>query len=148
MNKIRAVIDMNVLFEGLTKTGGAAGLIVDAWFNDLFTACVSVAVGYEYVDVFQRKLSAKRLPTIDTALATLLSLAEEVIIYYSWRPTSPDAGDDLVIDCAMNANAVIVTDNRKDFRAAEKNLGVRVLSPAEFVNLLAGEPSKQSEEEV
>lgn len=145
---MRAVIDTNVLFEGLTKTGGAAGLIVDAWLDGLFTACVSVAVGYEYVDVFQRKLSAKRLRVVNAALSTLLSLAEEVIIYYLWRPTSPDPGDDSVIDCAMNANAVIVTNNRKDFRAAQNNLGVTVLSPAEFVNLLAKEISEQSEEEI
>lgn len=147
-NKIRAVIDMNGLFEGLTKTGGAAGLIIDAWLNGLFTACVSVAVGYEYVDVFQRKLSAKRWTTISAALATLLSLAEEVIIYYSWRPASPDAGDDLVIDCAMNADALIVTNNRKDFRAAEKDLGVVVVSPVEFINLLANKISEEGKEEV
>jgi predicted nucleic acid-binding protein len=148
VNKIRAVIDCNVLFEGLTKTGGAAGVIVDAWLNGLFTPCVSDAVGYEYLDVLQRKLSAKRWATISIALATLLSLAEEVIIYYSWRPTSPDAGDDLVIDCAMNANAIIVTNNRKDFRTAEKGLGVVVLSPVEFVNLLAKEISEENEEEI
>ena len=29
----RVVIDTNVLFEGLTKQGGAAGLIVDAWLD-------------------------------------------------------------------------------------------------------------------
>nr|WP_206754468.1 hypothetical protein [Pseudanabaena cinerea] len=29
------VIDTNVLFEGLTKQGGAAGLIIDAWLARL-----------------------------------------------------------------------------------------------------------------
>ena len=29
------VIDTNVLFEGLTKQGGASGLIIDAWLAGL-----------------------------------------------------------------------------------------------------------------
>ena len=31
---IRTVIDTNVVFEGLTKKGGASGLIIDAWLAD------------------------------------------------------------------------------------------------------------------
>lgn len=49
--KLRAVIDTNVLFEGLTKQGGVCGLIVDAWLNEDFLACTSMALEYEYADV-------------------------------------------------------------------------------------------------
>ncbi|WP_009631377.1 hypothetical protein [Synechocystis sp. PCC 7509] len=28
---LRIVVDTNVVFEGLTKQGGASGLIIDAW---------------------------------------------------------------------------------------------------------------------
>jgi hypothetical protein len=31
----RVIIDTNVVFEGLTKKGGAAGLIIDAWHAGL-----------------------------------------------------------------------------------------------------------------
>lgn len=147
MTKTRAVIDTNVLFEGLTKTGSAAGLIVDAWLNGLFSPCISTAVAYEYADVLQRKLSAARWANVSGVLAALLSFAEETRIYYSWRPTSPDAADDLVIDCAMNAGAIIVTANKKDFRTAEQNLGAVVMSPVEFVTLLANILTNQSDQE-
>lgn len=140
---IRAIIDTNVLFEGLTKQGGACGLIIDAWLKGLFTACISTAVEYEYADVLQRKLSPSRWQQIQPVLALLLAQAEWTKIYYSWRPTSPDAGDDLVIDCAMNAGAIVVTFNRKDFLSAEQNLGLRVMSPVEFVEFLTAELSKQ-----
>ena len=133
---LRAIIDTNVLFEGLTKQGGACGLIIDAWLKGLFTACVSTAVEYEYADVLPRKLSPKRWRQIEPILALLLSQAEWTQIYYSWRPTSPDAGDDLVIDCAMNAGAIVVTNNRKDFRTAKQNLGLIVMPPVEFVKYL------------
>ena len=32
---LRIVIDTNVVFEGLTKQGGASGLIIDAWLAGL-----------------------------------------------------------------------------------------------------------------
>ncbi len=147
MNMIRAVIDTNVLFEGLTKTGGAAGLVVDAWLNGSFSPCLSTALAYEYADVLQRKLSAVRWASVSSVLATLLSLAEETRIYYSWRPTSPDAGDDLVIDCAMNGGAIIVTANEKDIRTSEQNLGMVVMSPVEFMTLLTNLSKSQNDKE-
>jgi predicted nucleic acid-binding protein len=57
---LRIVVDTNVVFEGLTKQGGASGLIVDAWLARLMVVCVSNALAYEYDDVLSRKLSEAR----------------------------------------------------------------------------------------
>ncbi len=54
---VRVVVDTNILFEGLTKQGGASGLIIDAWLAGLMIVCVSNAIAYEYDDVLSRKLS-------------------------------------------------------------------------------------------
>jgi predicted nucleic acid-binding protein len=134
---LRVVIDTNVVFEGLTKQGGASGLIVDAWLARLVVVCVSNALAYEYDDVLSRKLAPERWVLLKPLLGKLLSIAEHTIIYFSWRPTSPDPGDDLAIDCAMNAGAIIVTSNIKDFRSARDSLGLRVMTPVEFVTTLA-----------
>jgi rRNA-processing protein FCF1 len=56
-----------------------------------------------------------------------------VPFYFTWRPMSPDRGDDHLIDCAMNSGAVIVTSNVKDFRIAAESLGVPVFTPVEFL---------------
>ena len=56
-----------------------------------------------------------------------------------WRPSSPDPGDDFVIDCAMNAGAIVVTSNVRDFRKAQSALGLRVLTPVELIIQLASE---------
>lgn len=58
---LRIVIDTNIVFEGLTKKGSAAGLIVDAWLAGLLDVYVSNALAYEYMDVLSRKLSEKTL---------------------------------------------------------------------------------------
>ena len=130
-------MDTNVVFEGLTKQGGASGLIIDAWLAGLIVVCVSNALAYEYEDVLSRKLSEKRWKTLQPVLGYLLNVAQYTNIYFSWRPTSPDAGDDLVIDCAMNAGAIVVTSNIRDFRSARDSLGLQIMTPVEFVSVLA-----------
>jgi hypothetical protein len=69
----------------------------------------------------------------------LLSIAEYVPIYYTWRPSSPDPGDDLVVDCGMNARAIVVTNNLRDLQNARKVLGLIVMSPVEFLSHLGAE---------
>jgi predicted nucleic acid-binding protein len=133
----RVVIDTNVVFEGLTKNGGASGLIVDAWLAGLFKPYVSNALSYEYADVLSRMLSEARWQKLQPVLGKLLDLAEFVTVYFTWRPSSPDPGDEHVIDCAMNAAAAVVTSNVRDFQAAKQSLGLRVITPIEFVVELA-----------
>jgi putative PIN family toxin of toxin-antitoxin system len=134
---LRVVIDTNVIFEGLTKQGGASGLIIDAWLAGLIVVCVSNTLAYEYDDVLSRKLASERWILLKPLLEELLTIAEYTSIYFSWRPTSPDPGDDLAIDCAMNTGALVVTSNIKDFRSARESLGLRVMTPIEFVSVLA-----------
>jgi predicted nucleic acid-binding protein len=133
---MRAVIDTNVVFEGLTKQGGAPGLVVDAWLARLFTACVSTALAYEYSAVLARKLSAVRWAALNPVLNRMLDRAEYTPIYYSWRPSSPDPADEHIVDCAMNAGAPVVTLNARDFASAQGELGLRVLTPSEFLALM------------
>ena len=129
----RIVVDTNVVFEGITKQGGACGLIVEAWLGGLFIPCVSNALAYEYLDVLMRKLSPTRWDATRLLYQEMLNSAEFVTVYFRWRPISKDPGDDHIIDCAMNAGAAVVTSNLKDFRLAESQLGLRLMTPLDFV---------------
>lgn len=100
---------------------------------------VSNALAYEYEDILSRKLSEQRWQRLKPLLGTLLSRAHFTIIYYSWRPTSPDLGDEHVIDCAMNANAIVITYNTRDFQNARESLDLRVMTPVKLVLKLASE---------
>ncbi len=133
----RVVIDTNVLFEGLTRRGNASGLIIDAWLAGLLDVRVSNALAYEYVDVLSRKLSEARWQRIKPVLEALLDRSQFVTVYYSWRPSSPDPGDEHVIDCAMNAASAVVTSNIRHFKTAREALGLSVITPVELVAQLA-----------
>jgi predicted nucleic acid-binding protein len=135
----RFLADTNVLFEGVTKIGGASGLLIDAWLAELYQPCVSNALAYEYTDVLSRKLSVARWQRLQPVLGTLLTQAHFVVTYYTWRPVSVDPGDDHVIDCAMNAGAAVISWNLRDYRTAQQSLGLVVLTPVEAVARLAVE---------
>jgi len=136
VNSLRAIIDTNVVFEGLTSKGGASGLVIDAWLTGLFHPCVSNALAYEYADVLSRMLSPDRWLQIKPVLGILLTKADFIPIYYTWRPASPDPADEHLIDCAMNAGATLITWNIKDFKAAQASLGLKVMTPIQFLNFL------------
>ena len=129
---IRAVVDTNVLFEGLTKQG-SCGAVVDAWKEERFVPCVSTALALEYEATLTNKLGASKRRFAVGALSALLNRVEFIPIVYRVRPMSPDPDDDFVIECAFNANASIVARNVKDLRIAESALGVDVLKPSEFL---------------
>ena len=133
----RYVIDTNVVFEGLTKKGGASDYIVRAWLGGLFRPMLSNALAYEYADVLSRKLSARRWEIIHPTLSVMIACAEFMPIRFTWRPASPDPGDDHLIDLGMNAGAAVVTFNVRDFSAAHHSLGLTVWTPVEFVTMLA-----------
>jgi putative PIN family toxin of toxin-antitoxin system len=130
------VVDTNVVFEGLTKQGSASDLIVTAWLTGLLNVYASNALVYEYESVLSNKLSQTRWRQTQPILRRLLNHVQFVSIYYTWRPSSPDPGDEHVIDCALNANATVITANVRDFQEAQTEAGLSVLSPVEFVNLL------------
>jgi predicted nucleic acid-binding protein len=90
------------------------------------------------MDVLPRKLSQMEWRQVEPILNALLNKAEFVPIRYSWRPSVPDPDDDRVVDCVMNAGAMLVTHNARDFVRASHTLGFEVVSAIDFVTRLAG----------
>ena len=134
----RIVIDTNVVFEGLTKQGSAAGLIVTAWLDRRLNVYVSTALAYEYESTLSNKLAPARWQQAKPMLSRLLNHAHVVPIYYRWRPLSQDPGDEHVIECTLNASATLITANLKDFKRAQREVGLAVMSPTMYINAMVG----------
>lgn len=113
------------------------GLVVEAWEAGLFRACVSNALAYEYVEVMAARFAPRRWELLEPVVGALLQRAEFVPVHFTWRPSSPDPGDEHVVDCAMNAAAPLVTFNRRDFRRAEGELGMPVWTPVDLLQRLS-----------
>ena len=87
-------------------------------------------------------LTAARLSAGDVSalLDAIANVAEQVDLAFLWRPTLPDADDDMVLETAVNGRADgIVTFNRRDFRIAASQFGIPVLSPGDSVRRMEAE---------
>ena len=102
-------------------------------------AAVPLLIEYQAVMTRQEHLAASRLSVgdVDGLLDAVAAVAEPVRLNFLWRPVLSDADDDMVLETAVNGQAIaIVTFNRRHFVSVPKQFGIEVLSPAEIVKQL------------
>lgn len=141
------VLDSNVIVAGLYSRRGASFYLLERAVRGELAFAVSVALALEYEDVLFRADSLARTwarpDQIDAVLDALLASAKLVQpIRFRQRTALPDPGDDLVLECALQAQATgIVTVNVRDFAKVEAAYGVRIMKPGELVAQLKREGS-------
>jgi putative PIN family toxin of toxin-antitoxin system len=134
--RLRVVLDTNVLVAAVRSRLGASFAIVSAIPSDRFVPCLSIGLYAEWHDVLTR---AEHLPPGRTGndalqfLRYLASQSELHEIHFLWRPFLPDADDDMVLELALAANCqYIITHNLADFSGTER-LGVSAVTPRDFL---------------
>ena len=71
---------------------------------------------------------------VDIFLTAVIAQAEPVKTHFLWRPQLRDAGDEMVLETAVNGRAdAVVTFNLRDFGKAPSRFGVEVLLPREAI---------------
>ena len=134
------VLDTNILEAAMRSRRGASFALLSQVGKGRFEIALSVPLVLEYEDVLMRQAGImNRDPIAVTDLLDYVcAVGKQQTIFYLWRPGLSDPGDDMVLELAVAANCtVIVTHNRRDFAGAAR-FGVRVLSPAEFLDELGG----------
>jgi predicted nucleic acid-binding protein len=137
----RTVLDTDVLVAAVRSDRGASRLLLTAAFERRYPIVASVPLMLQYESVLTRSehLEAARISStdVDILLDALAVVVEPVRISYLWRPVLPDAGDDLVLETAVNGRAgIVVTFNRRHFELARTQFGLEILAPADAVRRL------------
>jgi len=132
------VFDTNIWVAALRSRQGASFVVLQALNRGLVTGAVSTALFLEYVDVLQRDVNLQNFwidpGEVKTILAVLASHMIPVSIYYTWRPQLNDPDDEMVLECAISAQAgAIITFNQQDFLPAAEQFGIEVIKPGELV---------------
>ncbi len=132
------VFDTNIWVAALRSRRGASFVILQALRQGFVTGAVSEALFLEYEDVLRREVNLRNFWTeddeVDVILAMLGSRMVPVSIWFSWRPQLTDPDDEMVLDCAINAQAeAIVMFNLQDFLPAARQFGIAVVSPKELL---------------
>lgn len=129
----RLTIDTNILVAATRNHAGPSFALMQLVRRSQVAMCCSPALFLEYEDVLKRsaQLAASGLqsPDVDAILNELAALTTPVLTHYQWRPQLRDPADEMVLECAVNAQAnAIVTYNIRDFKPAQR-FGMLVLNP-------------------
>jgi len=137
---MRLVLDTAAMVAALRSDRGASRWLLRTFLDRRrrLTLLVSVPLLIEYEAVMTRPehLHAAGLSASDVGvlLDAVAAVAEPVRLAYLWRPTLPDADDDMALEAAVNGGAdAIVTFNVADFGPVTKLFGVEVLAPGDAV---------------
>lgn len=135
MERVRVVLDTNVLVSAFRSREGVAFRLITLLREDRFKICVSVPLVLEYEDVLLRATSLGEEDVL-TVLRFLCAIADQQKIFFLWRPVLPDPKDDMVLELAVASRArYIVTYNGKDFAAAQR-FGIESLTPKAFLDVI------------
>jgi putative PIN family toxin of toxin-antitoxin system len=134
------VLDTSVLVAGARSRNGASFELLSRIHTGTFDIAVSVPLVLEYEDALMRDLSAIASSSVDVQnmVDYICSVAIQQEIFYLWRPTLRDAGDDLVLEVAVAGHCeAIVTHNIRDFAGIER-FGLELFTPGQFLQRLGG----------
>jgi predicted nucleic acid-binding protein len=129
------VLDTNVLVAGVRSSIGASNPLVIAGFQVRFRWCCSVPLFNEYEDMLPRAdvlpdASIKR-KDIGRMLDAVAQTVEPEGVHVHWRPQLTNPADEMIPEAAINAQASVVTHNRKDFAGVPARFDVEVLTPVD-----------------
>lgn len=131
------VFDTNVVVSALASRTGASNWLVDGALAGAVEIAVSVALVLEYEAVLKRR-SIRAIAGIgDDEIEALIDAIVAVGFHAApieadVRPAASDPGDDMLIECALTAEAdTIVTMNVRDLRKASARHGIKLQTPAE-----------------
>lgn len=136
----RAVFDTNGVVSGFLSPAGPPGRIVEWLRNGEVQAVVDDRILAEYAEVLGRpilRLPAAEVGRVLASIRTQAFAVEAAAIHLTHE--LPDADDAPFLECAQTAGVPLVTGNIRHFpKSATK--GVSVLTPAQFVASLCGQP--------
>jgi putative PIN family toxin of toxin-antitoxin system len=140
MNRIKIVLDTNIILSGLLSKKGSSYKILKLIPSGKFDIFISVPLILEYESVLLKQIKKLNLnkSDINDFLDYICSAAEHTKIFFLWRPILKDAYDDHILELAVASSAdYIVTYNLKDFHESKK-FGIESISPEDFLNKLRG----------
>lgn len=133
--KYKIVLDTNVLVTALLSRNGASFKLLSLIDDERIELVLSTPLVKEYEDVLYRQKFDLNHNDIADLLDYLCLISSHHKIYYLWRPILKDIKDDMILELAVKAKAIIVTHNKKDFEGANR-FNLPVLSANEFLHLL------------
>lgn len=129
-------MDTGVLVAAIRSPAGASAALLVLLLERQATMLLSVPLAFEYEATATRAehLYAAKATEADVTnlIDAIIDVIEPVYVDYQWRPQLSDAGDEMVLETAVNGGAdAIVTFNRRHYGQAPSRFGINIITLAE-----------------
>jgi predicted nucleic acid-binding protein len=103
MKRYRVILDTNVVLAAMRSQTGASHRLLRTIGHPQWQSVVTPALMYEYEDVARRPGAAPGLSPQDVTniLNLIYRESHRQCVWFSWRPLSPDPGDDAILEAAI-----------------------------------------------
>jgi uncharacterized protein len=142
---MRAVVDSSVLISAFLTPGRVPDRVLRAAERGTFTLCLSREVLTETIDaLLTKRAQLERLYSypeeqIFTHAEGLMAAAELIESLPALSAVPNDPKDDMIVATALKAEAdYLITGDRKHLIALGEYEGIKIVSPREFLEILAG----------
>jgi len=139
-NRIKAVIDTNILISGIISPNGAPRKIIEAAHKLTFTLVTSHDINAEVLSVLHRPkiynkyhLSEK---IVDNISALLFEGSELVEGSLKTKPISADPDDDKFLHAAMESNSHYIVSGDKHLLVLKSYHGIEIVTANDFLKIL------------
>ncbi|HEY3914846.1 MAG TPA: PIN domain-containing protein [Verrucomicrobiae bacterium] len=135
MKRFRVVLDTNVVLSAMRSQLGASYRLLMTMGHSRWQSVVTSTLMYEYEDVARRPGAAAGLSPQDITniLDMIYQESYRQFVWFSWRPLSPDPGDDAILEAAIAGRCdYVVSFNERHLRVI-REFGVEVLKPADLL---------------
>ena len=133
---MRLAIDTDVVVAAMRSPQGGSAALLKLLLQRKAVWLLSVAMALEYEAICmlaEHRLAANASERdVRNMLGAIFSVIVPVEVHYQWRPQLTDAGDEIVLEAAVNGGAdAIVTFNHKDFKDAPGRFGIALWKPVQ-----------------
>ena len=139
---MKPVLDANVFISAFINLTGSPFEVLAAWRAGRFVAVSSIALRDEVQKVVVRPRTARYLRASAAAVATVLAELDQTAVFVqpdSVTVVEDDPDDDLVLGTASAGSADYVVTGDKHLLALGLFQGIRIVTPAQFLRILAAE---------
>ena len=138
---MRVILDTDVMVAAFRSAHGASRRCLLWGLKRRVTPLVSTPLLLEYEAVLTRpehlSISCASAEDVSLVLDAVGESSDRVRLDYLWRPQLGDAGDEMVLETAVNGQAdVLVTFNLVDLSKAAVRFGIRALRPGGLVRMV------------
>jgi predicted nucleic acid-binding protein len=138
VKRYRVILDTNIVLAAMRSQTGASHRWLLTLGHPRWQSVITPALMYQYEDVSRRPGNAPGLSSQDITniLDLIYRQSHRQLLWFSWRPLSPDAGDDAVLEAAIAGRCeYVVSFNERHLRAASE-FGIEVLRPSVLLRLI------------